>query len=148
MIAMVGIEAIGDDARARAKLRGAPPPLRSFGFGRAGAAIRAMIRYEERPRAWVARIVGPCPRFGLAREFLSFNRDYAEANSLGSRGVYQWYELEEGGVFEVNAPLSWKHADRYFCRSERGKVVRMTRDEVDARRCRRAVLGRLGLETA
>ena len=32
----------------------------------------------------------------------------------------------------VNAPLSWTEADRYFARSERGKLVRMTREEVDA----------------
>ena len=50
----------------------------------------------------------------------------------GARGVWRWFELEEGALFEVNAPLSWTSADRYFCRSERGRVVRMTREEIDS----------------
>ena len=71
-------------------------------------------------------------RYGLAREFLKFKKDYAESNSLGSRGVRLWYEIPEGWVVEINAPQSWKHADRYFARSERGRLVRIEREEVDA----------------
>lgn len=132
MIAVVGIEAIGDDARTAERefsLRHQRRSLASFG-ARLGAAVRESIRYEERPRAWVAKITATCPRYGLAREFMRFKRDYSTANSIGSRGVYQWYELPPG-VYEINAPQSWKHADRYFARSERGKVVRITRAEVD-----------------
>lgn len=138
MIATLGIEAIGDDARDRARARRchavseAEAFRRAITSGRAGAMMRDAIRYDERPRAWVARIVGRDAKFGLAREFMPFNRDYSEANELGSRGVFQWYELPEGELFEVNAPQSWTHADRYFCRSERGRVVRMTREEIDA----------------
>lgn len=145
MIAVLGIEAIGDDAKYRAMRRGS-----TIGFkdllargSRGRAQVHEMIRYEERPRAWVARITGNDQKYGLAREFLRFKRDYAESNSIGSRGVYQWYELEEGALFEVNAPLSWKHADRYFCRSERGRVVRMTREEIDA-----AIVARTMVEIA
>lgn len=134
MIAMLGLESIGDDADHRARMRGArlkKMTLRDIPASRMGAAIRDMVRYEERPRAWIARITGRDERFGLKREFLEFKRDYAEANSLGSRGVFKWFELEEGGVFEVNAPQSWSSADRYFCRSERGKVIRLSKEEVD-----------------
>jgi uncharacterized protein YggL (DUF469 family) len=59
-------------------------------------------------------------------------RDYADANSTGSRGVTKWYTLDEGQLFEVSEPHSWTHGERYFCRSERGKVVRMTQADVEA----------------
>lgn len=140
MIAMIGIEAIGDDAdfrEQRRKMSGISKG-RMFnhafrgGGTRAAAMMADMIRYENRPRAWVARITGRDERHGLAREFLRGKKDYREANSTGSRGVYRWFELPEGQVFEVNAPQTWTAADRYFCRSVRGKAVRMTREELDA----------------
>lgn len=128
MIAVLGLEEIGSDAAHR----GAVASMgRAEGY-LADHRIRQAARYAGRPRAWVARITGRDPRYGLAREFVGSKRDFAEANGTGSRGVYRWYELDEGGVYEVNAPLSWKHADRYFCRSERGKVVRMSREEVES----------------
>lgn len=135
MIAMVGIEAIGDDARTRGSLRRNHAVSQRALYASAGRIRAQMVdamRYEERPRAWVARITGLDTRHGLARAFLPFKRDYSEANSLGSRGVFQWYEIPDGWLVEVNAPQSWKHADRYFARSERGRLVRMTRDELVA----------------
>jgi hypothetical protein len=138
MIAVIGLEVIGDDARDRKRRRamsGTSDKLafrRAMTSGRFGEMMRDAIRYEERPRAWVARITGRDPKHGLAREFLRFSRDYSRTDETGARGIYQWYELEEGALFEVNAPLSWTSADRYFCRSERGRVVRMARDEIDA----------------
>lgn len=139
MIAMIGLESIGDDADHRARVRVERGfsrdhlPLDRFQGRRSdfGRAMRDSIRYEDRPRAWVARITGRSARFGLERDFLPFKRDYAEANSTGSRGVYKWYEVPEGWVVEVNAPTSWEKADRYFARSQRGKLVRMTREELD-----------------
>lgn len=119
MIAIIGLESIGDDARYRASLgwRGSVSNFR---------------RYEARPRAWVAQITGRDPRHEFARAFLPHRNDYAEASGTGSRGVYRWYEIAEGLIVEVNAPLSWTSADRYFARSHRGQLARMTRDEVIA----------------
>jgi hypothetical protein len=80
---------------------------------------------------WVAEIVGTHPTFGFAREFLSPLRDYSEANSVGSRGVFLYYQLGVGKIYEVSARLSWKKKDRYFCRQEIGGArTRLTRDEV------------------
>lgn len=64
-------------------------------------------------KAWVARIVGLDPRFGLAREFLRGEKDYSNASGTGSRGVMLYYWLE-AGFYEVNERLSWKNHRRYF----------------------------------
>jgi hypothetical protein len=128
MLAMVGLESIGDDARwcemEKARLR----PKWQAGSRRA-AAFDAMDRrialYEARPRPWVARL-----GVGMSRTFLRGRKDYSQAVEGGARGVFLWYELPEGGVYEVNAPIDWTSADRYSCRSERGRIVRMTREEV------------------
>ena len=56
----------------------------------------------------------------------------SNANSTGSRGVIRWYEIDEGSVVEVNAPISWRKADRYFARAVRGQLTRIGREEVDA----------------
>lgn len=129
---MLGLESVGDDAPFRSATRALDAisrhALRAGGLHR----IHEIQRYAQRPRAWVARITGHDARYGVEREFLRPKKDYTEANGTGSRGVYLWYELPASSVYEVNAPLSWKHADRYFCRSERGQVVRMTREAVDA----------------
>lgn len=132
MIAVLGLEEIGADSNHRDAVdfsRGGSAPARSA-VGTAN--LRRVVRYLNRPKPWVARITARDPRFGFVREFLDGQRDYADANSTGSRGVFRWYHLEEGFVVEVNAPASWKHADRYFARASQGQLVRMTRDEVEA----------------
>lgn len=35
-------------------------------------------------------------------------------------------------IVEVNAPISWKRADRYFAASWGGRLFRITRKEIDA----------------
>jgi hypothetical protein len=106
---------------------------RAMTSGRFGEMMRDAIRQENAPVGWVARITGRDAKYGLAREFLRGSVSFRDVeDELGARGVFRWYELAEGALFEVNAPLSWTSVDRYFCRSERGRVVRMTREEIDA----------------
>ena len=38
-------------------------------------------------KPWVAKITGTDPKFGMKREFINGNKDYAGANSKGTRGV-------------------------------------------------------------
>jgi hypothetical protein len=139
MIAVIGLEVIGDDARDRKRRRamsGTSDKLafrRAMTSGRFGEMMRDAIRQENAPVGWVARITGRDAKYGLAREFLRGSVSFRDVeDELGARGVFRWYELAEGSLFEVNAPLSWTSAERYFCRSERGRVVRMTREEIDA----------------
>lgn len=81
-------------------------------------------------RYWVAEITGLCGRYGYERRFLPYKKDYSRANSVGTRGVYAYYILDEGPVYEVSSPVSWRNTDRYFCRVIDGKIVRLAEQEV------------------
>lgn len=78
-------------------------------------------------RAWVARVKYIRGNY-VHREFLQGKKDYAKANSVGSRGVTAHYFLSDG-LYEVSAPQSWKHIDRYFAYIEDGELWRVTREE-------------------
>lgn len=81
---------------------------------------------------WVAEILGRHPHFKLDRRFLKSNRDYSRANSKGSRGVYLWYVLESDHLYEVNARVSWKNSNRYFCSvTEDGDIYTLNDEEVE-----------------
>lgn len=82
-------------------------------------------------RAWVAEIVGTDTRYKFARRFVKPNAvDYKQANSVGSRGVYRFYWLRPGKVYEVSSPISWKSTDRYYCYIVDGKIVKIEEREV------------------
>jgi hypothetical protein len=80
-------------------------------------------------RAWVARIVGLDDVYGLQREFIRGMTDYGEANSTGSRGIFEYYPLKDG-IYEVSEPISWKHCERYFCRVEGEDITKIDFKEV------------------
>lgn len=75
------------------------------------------VRYYDRRRfhPWVARLTGMDTQFGFKREFLDSQIDYSLARGGGNRGVYLYYMLTPG-IYEVNAPESWRHVRRYFVR--------------------------------
>lgn len=122
MKASLKIEAIGDDteqfiARVRKQSR---------------SLARDFVGDIPR-RSWCAEIVGRDPRYGYQRVFLRCRRDYRETNSKGSRGVYKFYILESGHIYEVSAPKSWRHVDRYFCKvTEDGTIERLAQDNLVA----------------
>lgn len=81
---------------------------------------------------WVAEITGRNPKFKLSRSFVPSKRDYSKANSKGSRGIYLWYILESGKLYEVYKMSSWKGTDRYFCTvTPKGEIKRMNKEEVE-----------------
>ena len=95
------------------------------------AACRAL---GERPccpsRAWVAKVQIDA-RGLIDREFVAPHAiDYAESNSVGSRGVYKCYWLEERVYYEISSPQSWRNVDRFFCEVIDGEIIRMTKEEV------------------
>lgn len=75
-------------------------------------------------RPWVARITGPDPRYGLAREFVRGATDYSRANSVRSRGVRTFYALPDG-LYEINSPETWKRTERYFALIRQGEMERV-----------------------
>jgi len=117
MLAALRLECIGDDTNAL------------FQLGRRTYPDAALLGRDPMPKPWVARITGLDPKYGLAREFLRGQKDYTDANSTGSRGVFLTYWLPEG-IYEVYERTGWKSERRFFCRSEQGRLVRMTQEEV------------------
>lgn len=93
----------------------------------AGSRYLRQERYWKRP--WVARIVGPDPKFGLEREFLTSYRDYA--NSTGEMGITKSFFLEDG-YYEIKEIVSAKHDRRYFARVSDGAFVEVDKTEIDA----------------
>ena len=82
--------------------------------------------------AWCAEIIGYDPKYTYNRAFLKGRNDYTHANSKKTRGVYTYYTLEAGKVYEVLEPLSWQRSDRYFCKvDDDGDIVAIEKREVD-----------------
>lgn len=126
MKATLGIEYIGERQDAELALFSAKLSQVSPGLGRA-------VVGNTRPRKpWVAKIIGRDSKFGMQREFLPSNWSRNNANGQHSRGVYLWFVLESGQLYEVKSPVSWRNHDRYFCTvTESGDIVRLTPQEAD-----------------
>lgn len=115
MKASLRIEAIGDDTYSM---------LRSFPSGIVGKIKKPY---------WVAEIIGAHPKLKYERKFLKGKKDYAKANSKGSRGVFVYYLLESDRIYEVSRPVSWKKSERFFCvvSPDDGEIVKVEKDFVD-----------------
>jgi len=127
MTVVLRLEAIGDDMVAfnrsnQRKLSEAGVPE----YFQRNLDLSASLR-----KTWVAEIEGHGDHYKWERRFLKGNKDYSQANSIGSRGVMVYYHLKEGPVYEVHSWVSWSSVDRYFCRVEEGVVIRMTEEEVE-----------------
>jgi hypothetical protein len=99
-------------------------------FDDSSFAPRALKKNLRNTKCWVAEILGHTPN-GYDRKFVSHRRDYTHANSRATRGVYCWYLLDEGKIYEVQEQVSWKNAERYFCVVRNGEIERISRQEVD-----------------
>lgn len=120
MKAVLSLEIIGDNF---------------YASKRAGAeASEKEVRYGEmlgndKSRPWVARLTGLDPKFGFARQFLRGQRDYSQANSIGSRGVKEYFPLDPG-VYEVHERITWKRTRRYFIRVQGVQIEEVNREDV------------------
>lgn len=121
----LSLEAIGDDIAQMSRLYNW---IGDEVEQRAGVANP----FRSGPRMpWVARITGLCERYGLKREFQSFKKDYTRANSVGSRGVYQCYALDDG-IYEVHEHISRRSSRRSFLWIDGGEAQEMARKDVEA----------------
>lgn len=77
-------------------------------------------RGGEPLRPWVAELTGTCPRYGLARTFLTPKNDYRDARRSWSGNMYgkvATFELRRGRVYEVaraEGSSSRRHLARRF----------------------------------
>jgi hypothetical protein len=84
-------------------------------------------------RPWVAEIVGPDDRYGWRRRFLSHKADYRQANGGGTRGVWFWWTLESGRVYEAKYRTTWSLSSimqRFLTVDDDGEIKDLTEDEV------------------
>jgi hypothetical protein len=121
----IKLERIGDDRDyafdlGRAQADAVFPGLGNMVFGK-----------RKFCKAWCAEVIGFHEQYKFARTFLKPNRDYTEANSMGSRGVYDYFNLENGKIYDISSPSSWKKVDRYYCRVENNQMRRITENEVE-----------------
>jgi hypothetical protein len=84
---------------------------------------------------WVAEIIRWYPLDqDYSRRYLKYSTDYSKSNSKGSRGVYFWYILESGRIYQIKEPQSWSRTKLYFCKvSDNGEIIEIAEDE--ARQC-------------
>lgn len=126
MRAVLKLEVIGDNhlQHKRAIDRGeAPiPHMRQY--------VKVLQWGQKKMRPWVARITGRDPKYVYRREFIVGMRDYSKANSVGSRGVYEYFALPDG-VYEVNERVTWKRTRRYFIRVENAEITEIVREDVE-----------------
>lgn len=89
-----------------------------------------LLRYGRKHfRPWVARLTGLDEKYGFRREFVHSSRDYSHANSIGSRGIFEYWALPPG-IYEVNECLKLGHARRYFVRVEGTEIIEIGKEEV------------------
>lgn len=79
-----------------------------------------IIRYgRKRFSTWVARIIDG------KREFVAGVRDYTFANSVGSRGIFKYFVLDDG-IYEVNECICLGKARRYFIQVQNTEIAEIT----------------------
>ena len=74
--------------------------------------MKISVETRGEQRGWIAEITGKDPKYKLAREFMG-ERDYSQADQHTGEGAITTAELQEGQLYEINAP----HPDgteRYF----------------------------------
>lgn len=96
--------------------------------------------YRCPPSPWVAALT-LAPNGSVQRDFLDGHRDYGESQGMGSRGVYMYFHLKPGFVYEIGevkvAGLSKRgnirtEQERYFAVVGNGQLRRISRDEAFA----------------
>ena len=120
MLAVLKLEAIGDHYFAYCKYKKRINPKYE-------RHVWQMTKRGMRP--WVARITGFDDHYEFAREFVNGQKDWSQANGIGSRGVYIYYPLRPG-IYEVNDRVSWQRSRRYFIQVDGLEITEITREEV------------------
>jgi len=125
MKAALKIEAIGDNVDQELKLYRDMTNFMMPGLG-------DMTFGKSKRNYWVAKITGYDSKYHYEREFLKGRKDYRKTNSKGSRGIYLWYTLESGYLYEVSSPSSWKRRERYFCIvTDKGEIKQVDEEYVE-----------------
>jgi len=80
---------------------------------------------------FIAKIVKNKSKVSIKKIYLKGKKDYTDSNSTGSRGIYEWFILECGCVYEIKKPVTWKHTDMFFCYvTGDGNIQKIEEDEI------------------
>lgn len=120
---LLKLECIGDNIKQMSKFYSAKLDSITPGLGKA-------VIGDMPARYFVAEITGLNDKYKFARKFLKSKKDYLKANSIGSRGIYAFYLLENNKIYDIKEPVSWGRAERYYCKIENNKLVKMGEEEV------------------
>ena len=77
------------------------------------------------------RLAGVWELMGLSKDgpfckhTLPPHKDYSKSNSVGSRGVFAFFLLEEGKIYEIMSPQSWANTDHYYVTYGQGQEWRL-----------------------
>lgn len=79
---------------------------------------------------WVAELTGFSDKFNFERKFIKGAKDYSDANSSGTKGVYMYFFLDNNKIYECCRYLSFLEKERFFIKVEKGKIERIKPEEV------------------
>lgn len=86
---------------------------------------------NRRNRPWVAELLGFDLRYTYRREFVRPKIDYTHANSRGTRGVWFWWTLDSGRVYEARYRSTWTQwHHRWLTVTADGDLKDLTEEEV------------------
>ncbi len=92
-----------------------------------------VLRYgQRRHKPWVAHL--SISDGEIKRDFVESALDYSEANSHGSRGIYEYYALSDG-IYEVNEATGLGRSRRYFIRVSDMTITEIGQDQDEAIQC-------------
>lgn len=135
MKAAFGAEAIGHghaefaQSMGRSAFAAAPQEVALLGLPTAGGKVVDPLNRKP----WLAELVGLHPKYRFERRFLKARVDYAQASSTGNRGVWFWWTLEGGKVYQTRYRTSWSsgYVTRLLTVDETtGDVVDIDEEEV------------------
>lgn len=90
-------------------------------------------RATRAPKPWVAEITGRDPAYGYQRRFLPAKRDTPAARGAQGDGVWLWWTLESGRVYQsrhlTGRRSGW--TTRWLTVTDDGDVHDLTAEEVD-----------------
>jgi hypothetical protein len=93
--------------------------------------LGSMIKVKSRKPPWVAEILDfdDFGNYRFIREFVDPMVDYTRSNSVGSRGIYYYFHLFPGKLYEISGYETWEKNYRYFARVYDGQLIEMTKEE-------------------
>lgn len=91
----------------------------------------AVVGKKFTRKPWVAKITNIDEKYGFSRQFLHANWQRSRSNAASSRGVYLYFILETGCVYEIRTFVSWSKEDRYFALiGDDGSQIRLNKKRV------------------